>query len=730
MHKRVFLGLTLIALLVSLAAFGMAWASARQSPLAISASIPSVVSYQGLLTDAQGSRVSDEGHAIAFRLYNDPSIGRPLWEESQKVVTTDGVFSVLLGSVEPFPDDLFAKSPLYLGVQVDGESEMTPRHIVSSVPFAIHAGNANTLDGLNSAAFARADHVHPGTAQSVTSPESLGTSLNPHVSTPLGKDVFMLTSMSGHEEMSRLFSYQLEMLSDRSEIEATALLGQNMTITIDLPDGGQRHFNGFVSCFTQTAPRVYQAEVVPWLWFLTRTSDCRIFQNKSAPEIIETVFNGLGFTDYEFRLAGTYPVREYSVQYCESDFNFVSRLMEEEGVFYFFKHEDGKHTLKLADHSGAYEGLPEKEVSYQAPASGPAPEGSVIEWARRGSFVSGKWAHTDYNFEQPTANLRESASSNISPEMDRYEIYDYPGGYTGNARGRELAAIRMESETVGHDTVDAVSSCRTFAPGSTFTLTNHPLIDQNGTYLITSVSHRIRNAATEGSDPGAESFCRNSFTAIPVDTLFRPARVTPKPLVGGPQTAVVVGPAGQDIHTDEYGRVKVQFHWDREGKSDENSSAWMRVAHPWALGTISLPRIGDEVVVEFLDGDPDRPIVTGQVYNAKDLPLPFTGPQLVSSNGQYSVRVTDDGITIQGPGGTIRIGPTDVEVSAVELDLQSDASLNIQSGAFMDLRGAILRLNGGCLPVARVTDQVAVPQIPSGQTIGQIISGSPVVLVC
>ena len=625
MHKGLFLGLTLIALLVSLAAFGVAWASASHSSLAISASIPSVVSYQGLLTDAQGSRVSDRGHAIAFRLYNDPSTGKPMWEESQKVITTDGVFSVLLGSVEPFPDDLFAKSPLYLGVQVDGESEMTPRQIISSVPFAIHAGNADTLDGLNSAAFARADHVHPGTAQSVTSPESLGTSLNPRLSTPLGIDVLMLTSMSGHEEMSQLFSYQLEMISDTPDIEATALLGQNMTLAIDLPDGGQRYFNGFVSRFTQTAPRVYQAEIVPWLWFLTRTSDCRIFQNKSVPEIVETVFNDLGFTDYEFRLAGNYPVREYSVQYCESDFNFVSRLMEEEGIFYFFKHEDGKHTLKLADHSGAYEDLAEKEVSYQAPESGPAPEGSVIEWARRVSFASGKWTHTDYNFEQPTTNLRESASSNISPEMDRYEIYDYPGGYTSNARGRELVEIRLESETVGHDTVEAVSNSRTIAAGSTFTLTNHPLFAQNGPYLITSVSHRIRNTAIEGSDPSAVSSYRNSFTAIPIDTPFRPARVTPKPLVGGPQTAVVVGPAGQEIHTDEYGRVKVQFHWDREGKFGEDSSAWIRVAYPYAQGTISPPRIGDEVVVEFLDGDLNRPIVFGHVYNAKDLPLLFTG---------------------------------------------------------------------------------------------------------
>ncbi len=452
------------------------------------------------------------------------------------------------------------------------------------------------------------------------------------LSTPLGDDVLLLTSFHGQEEMSRLFRYQLDMISDDNAITAADIVGKNVAFSVELADGTPRHFNGYVSRFMagdedDEGRRNYRAEVVPWLWFLTRTSDCRIFQKTTVPKIIEQIFGDLGFSDYEVsQIKGSHPEWEYCVQYRETDFNFVSRLMEQEGIFYFFKHTDGKHTMVLADHKEAYESCAESEVDFPRHYSSEAITDHITGWEHVWEFRTGKWAHTDYNFETPSNNLMTSEQTVVDlPGNKKYEFYDFPGEYGTTGDGTPLAKLRMEEEEVEHDVVHAASGCKSFSPGFKFSIGEHRSSGEEGkSYVITS----IRHSATEptgfetGGGPVAEDY-GNNFTCVPDSIVFRTARTTPKPVVQGCQTAVVVGPSGEEIYTDKYGRIKVQFHWDREGKKDENSSCWIRVAQSWAgknWGIVFNPRIGQEVIVDFIEGDPDRPIITGRVYNAEQMP--------------------------------------------------------------------------------------------------------------
>jgi type VI secretion system secreted protein VgrG len=447
------------------------------------------------------------------------------------------------------------------------------------------------------------------------------------VTTPLGKDVLLLTAFSGEEALSRLFTYQLEMLSANDAIAATDLVGKSVTWLVRGSGRPVRYFNGFVSRFAAGATQIrglrrYRAEVVPWLWFLTRTADCRIFQKKTAPEIVQQIFKDLGFTAYESNLRGTYRKRDYCVQYRETDFHFVSRLLEEEGIFYFFRHDNGGHTLVLADQKTAYKNCLESEVEGSV---APHITGQVTSWEHRYEFRSGKWAQTDYNFETPSTSLMSRMSSVVRlPGNEKYEVYDYPGLYLKKPEGDDLTRIRMEEEEAAYDVVSGTSSCPSFTLAGKFKLKTYASASEKGkTYAITS----IRHFAAEGSYTPEEDKSQdygNSFTCIPESVTFRPPRVTAKPLIHGPQTAVVVGPSGEEIYTDKYGRIKVQFFWDREGKKDENSSCWIRLAQKWAgknWGMVFLPRIGQEVVVEFLEGDPDRPLITGCLYNADQMPV-------------------------------------------------------------------------------------------------------------
>lgn len=458
--------------------------------------------------------------------------------------------------------------------------------------------------------------------------------------TPLGPDVLLLRDFTITEDLGRMFTIKLE-LDSTEYIRFEDILGKNVTIRLNTMQGeGIRLFNGYVSSFSQAADQgrfsIYQATVHPWLWFLTRTSDCRIFQHKTVPDIIKQVFNELGYTDVEDKLSLTYREWEYCVQYRETDFNFVSRLMEQEGIYYYFAHEDGKHTLVLADSYSSHEAIPTyAEIPYYPPVE-------VVEldreriygWLLSKRIQPGVYALNEYDFIRPKMDQNVNSSIPREHSESNYELYDYPGEYVEPSDGSHYAQLRIEELQAQYEQARGESNVRGMLCGGLFTLNNHPREDQNQEYLVVSVSQSIRLESFE-SGGGSGTNYSNSFFCIPSHTPFHATRTTPKPIVQGPQTAVVVGPSGEEIYTDEHGRVKLQFHWDRYGQSDENSSCWVRVSQLWAgktWGGIHIPRIGQEVIVEFLEGDPDRPIVTGRVYNGDQTP-PYELPANKTQSG-------------------------------------------------------------------------------------------------
>jgi type VI secretion system secreted protein VgrG len=460
-----------------------------------------------------------------------------------------------------------------------------------------------------------------------------------HIATPLGEDL-QFYRMSAREELSRLFEYRVELLSAKSDIDIDKILGKSVTIKVALTDDRDRCFNGYVTRFALTGSvgryHLYEATVHPWLWFLTRTRDCRIFQDLTVPEIVKQVFEDHSVAAFELRLTGEYRRWGYCVQYRETDFNFVSRLMEQEGIYYYFEHAEDKHTLVLADSLSAhksYDGY--AEVPFIVPQRMSRPEVECIQsWCYRREIAPGKYETDDYDFEKPGSDLTAKATLRHKHAHDDYEVYDYPGEYHERADGDRYARTRIEELQVEFETVRAAGNCRGLGTGCLFTLARHDRKDQNREYLLTSTDYELKHSGYEGLDQAGSSF-GVSLTALPSALQFRPRCTTHKPIVQGPQTAVVVGPAGDEIYTDKHGRLKVQFHWDRRGKKDENSSCWIRVSHPWAgknWGMVAIPRIGQEVIVDFLEGDPDRPIITGRVYNADQMP-PYDLPANKTQTG-------------------------------------------------------------------------------------------------
>jgi len=453
------------------------------------------------------------------------------------------------------------------------------------------------------------------------------------INTPLGDDVIAIREISVQERLGRPFQIEAE-LSSEQDIEFDKLLGNNVTLRLVVGDKKVRYFNGFVSRLSQGANKgkltQYRAEIVPWLWFLTRTSDCRIFQQKSVPEILEVVFQGHGFSDFELRLSESYEKKEFCVQYRETDFNFVSRLMEQEGIYYFVEHQDGKNLLVLADSISAHspvEGC--EKVPFNSLERGGTNRDSISDWTMERAVQAVAYAHTDFNPLTPSTSLVANSSVTRQHGGASFELFDYPGEYAKHAEGTRLTDVRLEEQSVHFETFRGMSNVRGLMAGATFTLEKHPVAALNKEYLITGTTIRIKEgefASGQGGD--GQPFISCGIEAIDKAQTFRAARITPKPVIQGLQTAWVTGPSGEEIHTDEHGRVKLHFHWDRYQKADENSSCWVRVASTSAgkqWGALSLPRIGQEVIVEFLEGDPDRPIVTGRVYNAENMP-PYALP--------------------------------------------------------------------------------------------------------
>ncbi len=482
------------------------------------------------------------------------------------------------------------------------------------------------------------------------------------VATPLGEDFLLIKRLRSREGLSQLFHYDLELLheedfagSEPTLVDPQKVLGQAMTISVSQPDGTKRFFNGICSDFTQgnrnTRFSKYRAELVPRVWLLTQVSQSRIFQNISVPDILRKVLDGF---EFEVEVQATYEPRNYCVQYRETDWDFASRLMEEEGIYYYFDHSENGHRLIIADAATSHRTCKVKsELPFTLDTSVVPDDwtGSVYSWQAANKLRSGKFSLRDHNFELPTNNLETSHLSrfNIGGNQN-LEIYDFPGEYAkrfdgiasgGGEQSSELnkvfedrqrtVTIRQEELDVAYHSNIGASDCCSLAAGYRFALNHHPNSENNRHHVLVTVQTEAVQSPGYISDDIVVNPYLVNFVCIPHGSgsaRFRPLRRTSKPTVSGSQTAVVVGPSGEEIFTDKYGRVKVQFRWDRFGKADAASSCWIRVVQTWAgkkWGTMFIPRIGMEVVVDFLEGDPDQPIITGCVYNPDTMP-PYTLP--------------------------------------------------------------------------------------------------------
>ncbi|QJP08687.1 type VI secretion system tip protein TssI/VgrG [Pseudomonas multiresinivorans] len=428
--------------------------------------------------------------------------------------------------------------------------------------------------------------------------------------------------LAGEESLNRLRHLAAHGYAFTSLIPNN-FIGSRATLVIH-NDTQQRPLDALVAELHQlpadaTADR-YQLILRPWLWWLTLASNNRVFQNLPTSDIVTTIFKAHGFTDFKLSLTGSYEPREYCVQYGESDFAFVSRLLEEEGIFWFFTHEEGKHTLVLADSNDAFPSIPNgPKVPYLGQEIGVRELHGIRAAQYCMQAVAGTYSTTDYEFTTPATSLYSQAQAEAGPRAQ----YEHPGGYTAKARGDALTKQRVDGLRSQEKRLIGESDCRWLVPGHWFTLTGHDDASLNIDWVLTSVTHEADH-----------EHYRNRFEAIPKSTAYRPPRTTPKPRMHT-QTAKVVGKAGEEIWTDQYGRIKIQFPWDLQGKNDEASSCWVRVVLPWSgkgFGMQFVPRIGQEVIVTFIDGDPDRPLVTGCVYNG-DNALPYALPENQTQSG-------------------------------------------------------------------------------------------------
>lgn len=462
------------------------------------------------------------------------------------------------------------------------------------------------------------------------------------VQTPLGPDALIFTHLAGRDEISRCFAFTVGFVGRDPDIDPLKMLGQ--PISVEGEDEPKRWFSGLVSEFrlTRIEDRLayYEAVMRPWLWFLSHTTDCRIFQNMTAVEIIEDVFSRHSLGKWEKRLQASYPPREYCVQFDESDLDFVQRLMEHEGIFYFFEYGEGEHKLVLCDAMSLLKPAPKYEtVPYHFEGEGTRRDVEYItEWIPGSAVRPGAYAHTDFDFKKPGADLMSLSSQPFGHAEAGGENYRQPGAHLETGRGEAVAAIRREELQAPHRRVRAAGAVRGLFSGCTFKLEDFPRDDQNEEYLVLSADYRLIDPGYHtGVETKGETF-RVLLELAPMALPYRPPRLTRQPVMRGPQTATVVGPSGEEIFTDEYARVKVQFHWDRLGKKDQNSSCFVRVSQTWAgggWGFIQIPRIGQEVIVDFIEGDPDRPIITGRVYNAAQMP-PYGLPGSATQSGWKS----------------------------------------------------------------------------------------------
>ncbi|ELQ5061166.1 type VI secretion system tip protein VgrG [Salmonella enterica] len=460
----------------------------------------------------------------------------------------------------------------------------------------------------------------------------------------------LFASLDGGETLSELFSYVVQLktpdtlnlgyVSPAANLPLKPMVGKDLCVNIELDGGGKRHISGLV-----TAARVvghegrsvtYELRMEPWVKLLTHTSDYKAFQNKTVVDILDEVLAEYPYP-VEKRLVESYPVRTWQVQYGETDFDFLQRLMQEWGIYWWFEHSEDSHTLVLADVISAHKACPDSPL---------------VEWHQEGlkldkefihtitaneSLRTGQWVLDDFDFTKPRSLLANTVANPRETGHATYEHYEWPGDYFDKSEGEMLTRIRMEAQRSPGSRVLGGGNIRTLMTGYTFTLENYPTAEVNQEYLLMQTLLFVQdNAQHSGQDQHFTFSTR--FELHPTREVFRPQRTVSKPHTKGPQSAIVTGPAGQEIWTDQYGRVKVQFGWDRYGKMDENSTCWIRVSYPWAgkgFGMIQIPRIGQEVLVDFKNGDPDLPIIVGRTYNQDTMP-PWGLPGMASQSGIFS----------------------------------------------------------------------------------------------
>lgn len=457
------------------------------------------------------------------------------------------------------------------------------------------------------------------------------------LTTPLGEDVVLFDQMTVTEGLSECFDISVDALADRDDVDFTPALGRNCNVEVKSYDGLTRNFNG-VLVATQwhglsDGQHSYRLELRPWFWLLQFTTDMRFFQNKTVPDIIKEVFGEAGFSDFDLRVTGSYDPLEYCVQFRESSFNFVSRLMEEYGIYYFFEHSKSKHVMVLADAPSTHKPIPGKGEMPFIPLTGQygRTQEHLHTWTSERLFRTGKVTFNDYDFEKPNTDLIASKQAAESYQHSKLELYDFPGRYTETGRGETLARIRLEAEQALDHRRSATGEAANVFPGGKIKLVRHPTGAENGEYLVVHASHSVVGSSYRSKSSAARDTYSGHYVLMKASTQFRAPLHTRKPVVHGIQTAKVVGEQGEEITVDKYGRIKVQFPWDRKKKQ----SCWIRVGRIWSgkqWGDLFHPRHGQEVVVDFLEGDPDRPLIVGAVYNAENV-TPYPLPQEKTKGG-------------------------------------------------------------------------------------------------
>ncbi|MCG5077025.1 type VI secretion system Vgr family protein [Paraburkholderia tagetis] len=552
---------------------------------------------------------------------------------------------------------------------------------------------------------------------------------------PSGFEALDFRSLTGTERLSTLYTFDVEMVSPSASLDLNALTGKPLNLAIATP-GAPRYLGGhIVRCAfggreTDTSRSyVYALTLRPWLWYLTRTVDSRIFQNLSAPDIVRQVLQPYGFT-VETRLAARYRTWDYCVQYQESDFAFVSRMMEREGIYYYFRHEADQQVLVLIDDIASHDPLAlYPALPWLASDRLVLPgEVGVEDWRPAVELRSGVFAVNDHDFRKPRADVSQRRANPLGNDHASYAKYDWQAGYINADEGERYATVRLEEEQAGHAQSRASTHARTMAPGYIVTLEGCPRSAENVANLIVAVTYRLQEGGyASGSGEAHLDF---DFVVQPTSLPWRAPSITPVPRATGPQTAVVVGPAGETIWTDEYGRVKLQFRWDRYGQGDENSSCWVRVSSAWAgtgFGVLQVPRIGQEVIVDFLNGELDRPIVTGRIYNAEQMP-PFALPGAA----------TQSGIVTRTPGGTTananmlrfedKTGAEQVMLHAernLDISVENDASQTVGGDKTTIINGtSITKINGNSVNETHGNALTMIAGTNSQLVIGNNLTGT------